>query len=98
MDNQTFFLPHIMYISFYEANTKSLYYIGGEPEINHNRLTVGKLYNLKESLFAENEGDKRILVWICNDDENKGKVCQIDLNNFGTKSDLRDRKINIVLS
>jgi hypothetical protein len=97
MHNETFFLPHIKYISSHEGKTKSRYYLGGEPEINHSRLTVGKLYNLRQALFAEKPEDKRIVFWICSDDENKGKVCQIDLKNFGTKSDLRDRNINIIL-
>jgi hypothetical protein len=30
--------------------------------------------------------------WLDNDDKNKDKVCQVDLNNFGTKSDLRDKR------
>jgi len=98
MDNQTFFLPHIRYISFHDAKSKNLYYLGGESEINHNRLTIGKRYDIRQALFSEKLEDKRIKVWICSDDENRGKVCQIDLNNFGTKSDLRDRRINIVLS
>jgi hypothetical protein len=96
MDNGAFFLPHVRYISF-GAKSKNKYYLGGEPEVNHSRLTVGKLYDLRQSLFAEKEGDNRVLVWICSDDENRGKVCQIDLKNFGTKSDLRDRNINIIL-
>jgi hypothetical protein len=30
--------------------------------------------------------------------ENKGKVCQINPNNFGTFADLRDKKINQIIN
>jgi len=98
MDERIIILPHMRYIAYHESKHRILYYLGGEPEINHNRLTIGKSYDIRQALFSEKPEDVRKVVWICSDDENKGKVCQIDLNNFGTKSDLRDRKINIILS
>ena len=41
--------PHIKYISEMQSLTReerSLYYLGGEPEENDNRLTIGKQYEL----------------------------------------------------
>ncbi len=92
--------PHIKYISEIQQKSKeerTLYYLGGEPEFNHKRLTVGKVYELRTVSYSENSDIERVSVWICSDDEGKGKVCQIDTKNFGTFADLRNKKINEIL-
>lgn len=50
-----FKLPHIKYISETQSKSKeerTLYYLGGEPEENHNRLTVGKVYEIRTALYS----------------------------------------------
>ena len=92
--------PHIKYISETKSKSKekrSLYYLGGEPEENHNRLTVGKVYEIRTALYSPISDIKRVSVWICSDDENNGKICQINTINFGTFDELRNRKINMIL-
>ena len=93
-------LPHIKYISEIQTLSKeerTLYYLGGEPEINNSRLTIGKSYELRTASFSESSDIERVSVWICSDDENKGKVCQINQKNFGTFAELRNKKIEEVL-
>ncbi len=93
--------PHIKYISEIQSKSKeerTLYYLGGEPEINHSRLTVGKVYELRTASYSPSGDVERVSVWICSDDENKGKVCQIDTKNFGTFADLRNNKIESIIS
>jgi hypothetical protein len=94
-------LPHIKYISEIQTLSKeerTLYYLGGEPEINNSRLTVGKCYEIRTASFSESSDVERVSVWICSDDENKGKVCQINPKNFGTFADLRNKKIEQVIN
>lgn len=94
-------LPHIKYISEIQTLSKeerTLYYLGGEPEINNSRLTIGKSYELRTASFSESSDIERVSVWICSDDENKGKVCQINQKNFGTFAELRNKKIEEVLN
>lgn len=94
-------LPHIKYISEIQTISKeerTLYYLGGEPEINNSRLTIGKSYELRTASFSESSDIERVSVWICSDDENKGKVCQINQKNFGTFAELRNKKIEEVLN
>ena len=93
--------PHIKYISEIQSKSKeerTLYYLGGEPEENDVRLTVGKSYELRTASYSPNNQVERVSVWICSDDENKGKVCQIDTKNFGTFADLRNNKIESIIS
>jgi len=93
-------LPHIKYISEIQTLSKeerTLYYLGGEQEINNSRLTIGKSYELRTASFSESSDIERVSVWICSDDENKGKVCQINQKNFGTFAELRNKKIEEVL-
>ncbi len=93
-------LPHIKYISEIQTLSKeerTLYYLGGEPEINNSRLTVGKCYEIRTASFSESSDVERVSVWICSDDENKGKVCQINPKNFGIFAELRNKKIEEVL-
>jgi hypothetical protein len=93
--------PHIKYISEIQSKSKEerlLYYLGGEPEENDSRLTVGKEYELRTASYSPNGEVERVSVWICSDDENKGKVCQIDTKNFGTFADLRNNKIESIIS
>jgi hypothetical protein len=97
--------PHIKYISEMQSKSKeerTLYYLGGEPEVNHARLTIGKEYELRTASYSPSGDVERISVWICSDDENKGKVaasvCQIDTKNFGTFADLRNNKIESIIS
>ncbi len=93
--------PHIKYISEIQTKSKeerTLYYLGGEPEENHNRLTINKSYEVRTASYSPSSDTERVSVWICSDDENKGKVCQIDLKNFGTFADLRNKKIEQVIN
>ncbi len=93
--------PHIKYISEIQKKSKeerTLYYLGGEPEINHSRLTVGKVYELRTASYSPSGDVERVSVWICSDDKDKGKVCQIDTKNFGTFADLRNNKIESIIS
>ena len=100
MNFEDFKLPHIRYISEMQSKSKedrTLYYLGGEPEENHSRLTIGKIYEIRTASYSPISYVERVSVWICSDDENKGKVCQIDPDNFGTFADLRDKKINKII-
>lgn len=89
-------LPHIRYMSAPNSKTIQMYYIGGESEENDKRLTINKKYKVYQALYAEKREDKRKLVWVCSDDENKGKVCQIDRKNFSPypPEKRRDIKLN----
>ena len=100
MDFDKLKLPHIKYISEIQSKSKeerTSYYLGAEPEFNNSRLTIGKSYELRTASYSPSSDIKRVSVWICSDDENKGKVCQINLKNFGTFAELRDKKIEEVL-
>ena len=100
MDFDKLKFPHIKYISEIQSKSKeerTLYYLGGEPEENHNRLTVGKGYELRTASYSPSSDVARVSVWICSDDENKGKVCQINLKNFGTFAELRNKKIDKII-
>ena len=93
-------LPHIRYIAEMQSKSKeerTLYYLGGEPDENHNRLTIGKIYEIRTASYSPISDVERISVWICSDDESKGKVCQIDTSNFGNLADLRNKKIDQIL-
>ena len=101
MDFDKLKFPHIKYISELQSKSKeerTLYYLGGEPEENHIRLTVGKGYELRTASYSPSSDVERVSVWICSDDENKGKVCQINQKNFGTFAELRNKKIEEVLN
>jgi hypothetical protein len=98
---EDFKMPFIKYISEQQSKSeeeRTLYYLGGEPEENHSRLTVGKQYVVRTALYSPSSDAERVSVWICSDDENKGKICQINLTNFGTFAELRDRKINQIIN
>jgi hypothetical protein len=100
MDFNKIKLPHIKYISEMQSKSKeerTLYYLGGEPDENHNRLTVGKIYEIRTASYSPSSDVYRVSVWICSDDENKGKICQINTNNFNTFDEFRNRKINMIL-
>ena len=91
-------IPHIKYISEFQElpiSQRTFYYIGGEPEENHSRLTVGKKYLLRTASYSESRDIARVSVWICSDDENM--VCRINPKNFGTFADIRNKKIEEVL-
>ena len=93
--------PHIKYISEIQSKSKedrTLYYLGGESDEIDIRLTVGKEYELRTASYSPSSDIERVSVWICSDDENKGKVCQINPINFGTFADLRDRRINQIIN
>lgn len=93
--------PHIKYISEMQSKSKeerTLYYLGGESEENSSRLTIGKSYELRTASYSPNSEVERVSVWICSDDDDKGKVCQIDTKNFGTFADLRNNKIESIIS
>ena len=76
---------------------RTLYYLGGEPDENHNRLTVGKQYIVRTASYAETREDERVSVWVCSDGENKGKLCRINLDNFCTFAELRNKKIEQII-
>jgi len=97
MNLEDIILPHIMYISDPDGERIGLWYLGGEPEENHKRLTVGKLYNLVLRLYSPSRDIERVRVWSTEDDENRGKLCRIKLKNFGTFADLRNIKIDEIL-
>jgi hypothetical protein len=101
MDFDKLKFPHIKYISEIQSKSKeerTLYYLGGEPEKNDSRLTIYKEYELRTASYSPSSDVYRVSVWICSDDEDKGKVCQINPNNFGTFADLRDKKINQIIN
>jgi hypothetical protein len=92
--------PHIRYISEIQSKSKeerTLYYLGGEPEEIQSRITVGNVYEIRTASYSPSSDVERVSVWICSDDENKGKVCQINPINFGTFADLRNEKINQII-
>lgn len=92
--------PHVKYLPDVLDNLENfkenLFYFGGEPDKNHSRLTVGKQYNPYTVMYAENYSMERIRVYVCTGDD-KSKL-RVDIKNFGTVSDLRDRKINAILN
>ena len=93
-------IPHMKYMGEHQLKPKSertLYYLGGEPDENHSRLTVGKQYIVRTVSYAETREDERVSVWVCSDDENKGKLCRINPNNFGNLADLRNKKIEMII-
>jgi hypothetical protein len=93
-------IPHIKYISETQSKSKgerTLYYLGGEPEENHSRLTIGKQYVVRTASYSPSADIERVSVWLCSDDENKGRLCRVNLNNFGTFADVRDRKIDQII-
>ena len=93
--------PHIKYISEIQSKSKeerTLYYLGGEPEENDSRLTIYKEYELRTASYSPSSDVYRVSVWICSDDENKGKVCQINPNNFGIFAELRNQKIDKIMN
>jgi len=100
MDFEQLKFPHIRYISEIQSKSKeerTLYYLGSEPDENNSRLTIGKEYELRTASFSESSDVDRMSVWICSDDEDKGKVCQVNFKNFGTFADLRNKKIEKLL-
>ena len=97
MNFEDLVLPHIMYISFPDSERIGLWYLGGEPVENHSRLTVGKLYYLNTKLYSPNRDIERVKVWTTEDNENRGRLCKVKLENFGTLADLRNKKIEQIL-
>jgi hypothetical protein len=97
---ENFKFPHIKYISEIQSKPESertLYYIGGEPDENHSRLTVGKQYIVRTVSYSESPDIERSSVWACSGDKKDGKILRIDLKNFVTFVELRDRKIDNIL-
>lgn len=91
--------PHIMYLSEIQSlneKERTRYYLGGEDEEIHMKLTVGKKYVIRTASYSPSRNIPRVSVWIC-DDENKGKVLQINPNNFGNLADLRNKKIKTII-
>ena len=86
-----------MYIDDPYGERIGLWYLGGEPEENHKRLTVGKSYILGTRLYSPSRDIERVRVWITEDDENRGKLCRIRLKNFGTLAALRNKKIEEII-
>lgn len=90
--NETVVFPHIKYIILYGAKSEILFYLGGEDT---DKLTIGKEYSVVRAQYSEKVGDLRVGVWCCHDDLDK--PIQINLENFGTISDLRNRKIDNII-
>lgn len=90
--NETVIMAHIEYIFLYGDKSKILFYLGG---YNIDTLTVGKEYSILRAQYSEKTGDLRVGVWCCHDDLDR--PIQISLENFGTISDLRDRKIDNII-
>jgi len=97
---ENFKFPHIKYISEIQSKPESertLYYIGGESDKNHSRLTVSKQYIVRTVSYSESPDIERSSVWVCSGDKKDGKILRIDLKNFITFVELRDRKIDNIL-
>lgn len=89
-----------MYISEVQSTSqeeRTKYYLGGECEQIHMRLTVGRQYVIRTASYSPSRDVPRVSVWICDDGENKGKVLQINPNNFGNLADLRNKKIETII-
>ena len=100
MDFDKLKFPHIKYISEIQSKSKeerTLYYLGGEPDENNSRLTVGEIYEIRTASYSPSSDVDRASVWVCSDNENKGKLCQINPINFGTFADVRNKKINQII-
>jgi len=91
--------PHIQYIWDNNPKTTKMYYLGGDIQEVHQRLKIGNQYRVSQALYAENKDNKRVKVWVCNDDENKGKMCRINISNFNIHpiNKLRDNKLEKIL-
>ena len=86
--------PHIKYMSGpITKRPKKGFYMGGESDEN-SVLVVGKQYNIRKIWFSPDRETKRKYVWSVKHDN---KYYNVDPNNFGTLSDLRDRRINQIL-
>jgi hypothetical protein len=55
------------------------------------------LYHLNTKLYSPNRDIERVKVWTTEDNENRGKLCKVKLENFGTLADLRNKKIEQIL-
>ena len=84
-------IPHIKYLYF--EHGKLLYYLGGESDEN---LIIGKQYQIRKTLYSPDRNTQRKEVSICS--VRRGKVCQININNFGTLDDMRDNKITQIIN
>lgn len=87
--------PHIMYMIGPEVQQAKigLFYMGGEPDENSD-LIVGKSYDISNHWFSPDRETERKYVWTTKQDD---KLYNVDPKNFGTLSDLRDRRINEIL-
>ena len=94
--------PHVRYIGGSKSKKdRSGYYMGGETEENHSRLVVGKQYSLFYLWYSPDRNTPRYFVWTCKSEEinehGTNRYANVDPKNFGTKSDLRERRINQIL-
>ena len=107
-----FLFPHVRYINVPEnlnPTSKHLYYLGGEPPDNDSKLIIGKLYELTTVLYSEDETQNRKRVCVCTSHiptsltcsilgrDLDNKYCRVNIKNFGTIADIRDRKIEEVI-
>lgn len=93
-DFERLILPHIKYLpGRITKKAKTGYYMGGEPDEN-SVLVVGKEYNISYHWFSPDRETERKYVWVTKHDD---KLYNVDPKNFGTLSDLRDRRINEIL-
>lgn len=87
--------PHIRYIIGPQVKRTLLrYYMGGEPEEN-SKLKIGHEYSLNYLWYSPNNETKRSYVWVVKVD---GEFYNVNKGNFGTKVQLRNKRINIILN
>jgi hypothetical protein len=93
MDWSNFRFPHVKYIAHPTDNRSVELYYGGSSDIG---LVVGEKYKLTRALFTEDKNSTRISVWYCKGNDNISYNF-INLNDFYTLEELRDKKINDIL-
>ena len=88
-------MPHIRYMSGSrkQSHSDELFYMGGEP-IENSFLVFGQKYELRYLWFSPDRETKREYVWIINIDK---EYYHVDIKNFGTVADLRERIITQIL-
>lgn len=95
--------PHVRFIGDINTDFCELYYLGGDPMIICQtkeivKFIIGKLYRLRTVLYSESSKDERCRVWICDVQSlTYAGSCIVNLEDFGTLSDLRDKKIDKII-
>ncbi len=95
-----FEFPHIRFVSPLDDNESyDLLYLGGESSENEQFLVLGQKYRIGRALYSPDRGTDRVLVWTCSikNEDYKFKYLCVDINNFGTIDQLRDKKIQTII-